>query len=275
VSAVSEYLEYKETIKKEAARGAAGVASDLIGSPFQLGKETVEKGLPGALKTVGYGTLGTAMLAAPAMALAAGWEAGGDIWDKALGAWDRVRGYQKMMKANPELEEQDETKVRSAYSTLHRFNPEMAGDPFVSGSFVKQVSEYDVIPTKTVGDLISARARVDKPRIMDRAQQFMTPAMQLARVEEARRAATEQQAFQLGLESIKADPARAQAQARAKAEGTFEAIPGHLRQISAKARAEVKGKLKITDPQSLRYQEDAAYAKGVGAQKAKRDYPEP
>jgi hypothetical protein len=51
-------------------------------------------------------------------------------------------GYRRMMKENPWLEEQDDKTVKKFYSTLHRFNPEMAKDPLVAGSYMKQRLQF-------------------------------------------------------------------------------------------------------------------------------------
>jgi len=73
------------------------------------------------------------------------------------GAVSKGSNFRGMMEANPELKQLDRNKVQRAFNTLHRFNPDMSGDPLVAGTFVKRVADYDMIDHKTVGELASAR----------------------------------------------------------------------------------------------------------------------
>jgi hypothetical protein len=61
----------------------------------------------------------------------------GDMYDAARRGITKTRDYKKMMAANQDLHEKPSIQVQSIFSTLHRFNPDFAGDPMVAGSFVR------------------------------------------------------------------------------------------------------------------------------------------
>ena len=65
--------------------------------------------------------------------------------------------FDKMLEVHPELEGYGEESLQLAFNTLHRFNPEMAADPLVAGTFVRRVMDAQGIDTKTVGEISRAR----------------------------------------------------------------------------------------------------------------------
>ena len=55
-----------------------------------------------------------------------------------------------MLEANPDLYEMPEEDVRRAYATLARYAPSMTEDPFVAGSTVKKMVEFEAVDPATV-----------------------------------------------------------------------------------------------------------------------------
>lgn len=50
--------------------------------------------------------------------------------------------FKKMMADNPSLRKEDPKDVKKVFNTLFRFNPKMAGDPLVAGSFMKRTLQF-------------------------------------------------------------------------------------------------------------------------------------
>lgn len=50
--------------------------------------------------------------------------------------------FNKMMKDNPSLRKESPRDVKRVFNTLFRFNPKMAGDPLVAGSFMKRTLQF-------------------------------------------------------------------------------------------------------------------------------------
>ena len=80
--------------------------------------------------------------------------------DALVQAMMKGRRFDKMMDVNPELGGYDENSLHLAFNTLHRFNPDMASDPLVAGTFVRRVMDAQGIDTKTVGEIARARGGV-------------------------------------------------------------------------------------------------------------------
>ena len=109
-----EILEEMDGILKKAAFNAAGMA-----------------------KTVGRGALmGASGIATMAMG-GIGLALAGDAYDAAKRGISKTRDYKRMLATNPDLKNKPAVMVQNIFSTLHRFNPEYASDPIVSGSFVR------------------------------------------------------------------------------------------------------------------------------------------
>lgn len=133
---IEEFLQAEEGITKTAAGGSW-------------------KSHAGKALAWGAGTAGAALLGHAAL----------EAFDAAKGAVQKSRGFNQMMDQNPGLKKMDRSKVQSIYGTLHRFNPEMAQDPFVAGAWVKRINEYDYVDPRTVGELVSARGRLARPPV--------------------------------------------------------------------------------------------------------------
>lgn len=63
---------------------------------------------------------------------------------KAYNAAMKGHRMNKMFEVNPTLKEEDQEKVRLAFNTLNKLNPEFANDPLISGTWVKRVLSSDV-----------------------------------------------------------------------------------------------------------------------------------
>lgn len=83
----------------------------------------------------------------------------GDMYDAARRGITKSRNYRQMLDADPELKNLHPQKVRSAFETLHRFNPEFSGDPMVAASFVKRQATLDggYTDVREIESLIGAR----------------------------------------------------------------------------------------------------------------------
>ena len=136
-------------------------------APQRLARQAVSAAAPeagsSALKHLGRGlawgagAVGTALMGQAAL----------EAYEAAKGAIQKSRGFNSMLEGNPGLRKMDRQKVQSIYSTLHRFNPEMAQDPFVAGSMVKKINEYDYVDPRTIGELVSARNRMSRGPLFD------------------------------------------------------------------------------------------------------------
>jgi len=83
----------------------------------------------------------------------------GDMYDAVRRGLTKSRNYKRMISASPELHEMDPHKVRAAFDTLHRFNPEFSGDPLVASSFVRRnvLNEGGYADVKEIESLVAAR----------------------------------------------------------------------------------------------------------------------
>ena len=50
--------------------------------------------------------------------------------------------FNSMMEDNPSLKREDQKDVKRVFNTLYRFNPKMAADPLVAGSFMKRTLQF-------------------------------------------------------------------------------------------------------------------------------------
>jgi hypothetical protein len=104
---------------------------------------------------------GVGMMAAGGIALALA----GDLYEAAKRGITRGRDYKKMLAANPDLDRPGKAaKVQSSFRTLHRFNPDFAGDPNVAGSYVRQAIELPGSELNTTQSLVKARADLKRSR---------------------------------------------------------------------------------------------------------------
>ncbi len=202
MSAVEEFLAYERGIEKDAA-APPGFGGMLAGVKEVFGltpKVVAERGaaIAQAAPKQPFDELlkqtmrGTAAVGLAGAATGAALGTAEKLWDLASSTISKVHGFHTMMQANPELDKMDRQKVHTVYSTLHRFNPEMAKDPFVSGAWVKKLTEYDYVDPKTVGDLISARSKSTGDSFFQRGVQLAQQGSQFGALDAAKVYAQEQ-----------------------------------------------------------------------------------
>lgn len=56
-------------------------------------------------------------------------------------AWTRRKGYQNMLKSNPEMAGKEE-ELKPLFKTMTHFSPQVAKDPLAAGSMLKRMHEF-------------------------------------------------------------------------------------------------------------------------------------
>lgn len=107
-----------------------------------------------------FGRFGTALGQGAAIAGAA------LVAEKALGlaqrAWQARKfsdNYRDMLAANPDLGKEDAQKVMGRFRILHKFGPDVASDPVVAGSWIRQTLEFPVITPTVLREVVDVQAR--------------------------------------------------------------------------------------------------------------------
>lgn len=83
-----------------------------------------------------------ALYGAGATAIGGGLAAADALKNHLSGTVGKKRALNKVLADNPGLANESPADVQRVFSTLHRFNPDMAGDPLVAGSFVRRALMY-------------------------------------------------------------------------------------------------------------------------------------
>jgi len=109
--------------------------------------------VPSTLGRFGNAAAGIAAGAATGIA----YSLAGDMFESLKRGISKTHNYRSMLKENPDLKDLPAKNVQKAFSTLHRFNPEFAGDPTVAGSFVRRQSQFPEFDTNQLANLIGAR----------------------------------------------------------------------------------------------------------------------
>jgi hypothetical protein len=161
MSAVDEFLSMTKTAAPSLGWGQKFL--NLFRAAPALGAEEAPKVAPKAIDALKGAVMlgGTAAVGGTVLGL-------GEQGVEAIhNAASRAIGFHTMMKDNPDLDKMDRKRVHTMYNTLHRFNPEMARDPYVAGGWMRRIAEYDVVDPKTISDLISARSKASRPSFME------------------------------------------------------------------------------------------------------------
>lgn len=116
-----------------------------------------------ALPTLAALVLGGGALTAGGIGAAMAGSAGVHGIDSLVQAVKKGKRYKDMMVANPELAHYDSGEVQAAFETLNKFNPELASDPLVAGTFVRRAADADAIDHRTVGELANTRKVMGRP----------------------------------------------------------------------------------------------------------------
>jgi hypothetical protein len=124
-------------ITKEAAPGWLGRLMKRVGS----GIGALQK-VPAPPRTHQVTPFGKALGYGGGGALALGATHGAsNLYEKSKEKKDAKSGWKAMMAKNPDLRKMDQRKLKDHYRVLAKFNPEMATEPTVSGSFVRQTMQ--------------------------------------------------------------------------------------------------------------------------------------
>lgn len=132
---------------------------------YLLEKRALSPAAKSAL-TMGAITAGTTVAAAVGTAA---------LQDGVQSAHDTVArsiAYKKMLRDNPDLMDADAKSTRRYFNTMYQASPELARDPFASGSWVKKMVEYDYVDPQSLGVLAAAGSKMRDERLKSRQQAF-------------------------------------------------------------------------------------------------------
>jgi len=153
-------------LEKEAAQRIADSALEKLSAINQIFGHPIPPGLKGGLHAAGLG----AALAGGGTVAAMGAQHGAETLDHLVQSVMKGTRFNRMMKAAPDLTEEDPGHLHMAFDTLHRFAPEMAADPLVASTFVRQAlhaapseSPTPRVQSDQVGKLIKARSDLNRP----------------------------------------------------------------------------------------------------------------
>lgn len=95
-------------------------------------------------KNFGKDTLGRKVLTfgAGAAGIAGGIKGIEALGDAAIKPLQKRKAFNNMMEDNPGLKKEKPKDVKRVFNTLFRFNPKMAADPLVAGSFMKRTLQF-------------------------------------------------------------------------------------------------------------------------------------
>ncbi len=134
------------TIKTIAAAVSLGAAAKPLASKahraYKLRKMSPLK--RALSKGFGKDTLGRKALTfgAGAAGIAGGIKGIEALSDAAIKPIQKRKAFNDMMDDNPALKKENPKDVKRVFNTLFRFNPKMAGDPLVAGSFMKRTLQF-------------------------------------------------------------------------------------------------------------------------------------
>lgn len=155
---------YEFLTKTSAEIGSSPFKEEILGEMDGLVKRaldwnSVKGGLRAGAGMAGKGALafggaiGAATAGGIALALA------GDLYEAAKRGITKGRDYKAMMQHNPQLEKMPAESVQKAFSVLHRFNPDFAGDPTVAGAWVG--SRVQLGQDEQYGDVTQLKSLID------------------------------------------------------------------------------------------------------------------
>jgi hypothetical protein len=121
--------------------------------------DVAKKGL-GVAGLAGAGVIGTALV--------------NDMYDTAKKALTKKRNYERMLMANPDLEEYPADKVKAYFTSFHEHGgPELSGDPYLAGDFVRQHTEFAGRGmVDSVKKLVDIRAQKNKAQSLSEKVDF-------------------------------------------------------------------------------------------------------
>ena len=77
-------------------------------------------------------------------------------------ALEKAKNYKEMIEANPELQDAsvDARMMQRHFGTLHKFNPDYASDPMISGTYVKNSLAYPSQDINALNNIVKARSEI-------------------------------------------------------------------------------------------------------------------
>lgn len=139
-----------------------------MSNPVEDFLKTAGPFLEGMRSAFGPKGLGTMMGGAAISAGLAVGAVGGEKAYKAIkGRFTKQRDYRNMLQANPTLRKEDAGNVQMLYNSFRKMSPDMAGDPLLAGSFVRQHIELSpeagpAINPQTMSTVTKAQESIGK-----------------------------------------------------------------------------------------------------------------
>ena len=100
------------------------------------------------------------------LVVSGGLAAGNAAFDSADRAWTRRKGFQNMLKSNPDLAGKED-ELKPLFRTMTHFSPQVAKDPLASGSMIRRMHDFREvgIPLQDIASLakIQKDTAVQKP----------------------------------------------------------------------------------------------------------------
>lgn len=150
--AAGSAAESAARIGEQAAAGAAGPATSgwgRVGGFFQRAGRDVVKPFLARHRGLLYGTGALA-------SMYGGFHLARQIREKA----QAKSNFERMMRATPTLAAEDPQLVQSRFRTLQHVAPNLAMDPLVAGSIVRQWVEYPTVNASALKDVVSVEKDV-------------------------------------------------------------------------------------------------------------------
>jgi len=165
----------KEAGRLQALRAALGRRVGGFGRRFGINVDPSQGGMLSrrvADLSTGEKVLGLGLGAA---GLTAGIRGADAAIDSIGGPIRQRKAFNAMMDENPNLKKEDQGDVKKIFRTLHTFNPDMAKDPLVAGSFMRRSLQYkdEGIQPQDVKTL----AEINKMRSDSRGKESLLQAM--------------------------------------------------------------------------------------------------
>ena len=131
-----------------------GFAAELVQELSSITEYTHEK-IAGADMAAGWKPWAVGVGGAVAGGLAL--SVAGDLYDAARRGLTKGLHFRRIMNANPDLQKFDQTDLKRAYSTFHRYAPEFTADPNLGGQILRSMTEIPQNQRAMVKDLLGDR----------------------------------------------------------------------------------------------------------------------
>jgi len=170
---------HAESNKRQWGTEMANAVDDFLkeaGFLSDLGRGLMGEGGKGFGHAVGQNLLGAGIAVGVGAASTGAYSAFKKIMDYRASP----RDYQAMMSAHPSLKKKPARQVQMLYNSLRTTAPDMAKDPLIAGSFIRnmmavQPDEGLAIPMDTVKTLADTQKGISDARSKDKAPDFFNP----------------------------------------------------------------------------------------------------